>query len=44
VNKPAKDFLHKQFQQWYSTKVCRQFQGVDPKEPQIDNFETVGAV
>jgi len=33
VNKPAKDFLRKQFQQWYSTKVCRQFQGVDPKEP-----------
>ena len=32
VNKPAKDFLHKQFQQWYSAKVCCQFQ-VDPKEP-----------
>ena len=33
VNKPAKDFLRKQFQQWYSSKVCRQFQGVDPKKP-----------
>ena len=33
VNKPAKDFLRKQFQEWYSTKICRQFQGVDPKEP-----------
>ena len=33
VNKPAKDFLRKQFQEWYSTKIYRQFQGVDPKEP-----------
>ena len=40
VNKPAKDFLHKQFQQWYSAKVCRQFQGVDPKEP-VDHRLTI---
>ena len=33
VNKPAKDFLRKQFQEWYSAKICRQFQGLDPKEP-----------
>lgn len=33
VNKPAKDFLQKEFQDWYSRKICHQFQGVDPKEP-----------
>ena len=33
VNKPAKDFLRRQFQEWYSDKICRQFQGLDPKEP-----------
>lgn len=33
VNKPAKDFLRRQFQKWYSDKICRQFQGVDLKEP-----------
>ena len=30
---PANDFLRRQFQEWYSDKICRQFQGVDPKEP-----------
>ena len=27
VNKPAKDFLHKEFSTWYSKQVCSQFQG-----------------
>jgi len=30
VNQPAKEFLRRQFQEWYSDKIC---QGVDPKEP-----------
>jgi len=25
VNKPAKDFLQRQFQEWYLNKICRQF-------------------
>ena len=25
VNKPAKDFLHKEFNTWYSKQVCSQF-------------------
>jgi len=29
VNKPAKDFLRRQFQEWYSNKICRQFQGME---------------
>ena len=30
VNKPAKDFLQREFQDWYSTKICHQFQGLEP--------------
>ena len=35
VNKSAKEFLRKQFQQWYSDQVCKQlkqggFKSVDP--------------
>ena len=31
VNKPAKDFLHKEFNIWYSKQVCSQFQGKSEK-------------
>ena len=33
VNKLAKNFLERQFQEWYSDKICCQFQRVNPKEP-----------
>ena len=33
VNKPAKDFLRQEFQDWYSKKICHQFQGLESKEP-----------
>ena len=33
VNKPAKDFLRRKFQDWYSKKISRQFQGLESKEP-----------
>ena len=33
VNKPAEDFLRREFQDWYSKKICRQFQGLESKEP-----------
>jgi len=36
TNKPAKDF----FQEWY--KICRQFQGMDPKEPDWNHWERSG--
>ena len=31
VNKPAKDFLRKEFNTWYSKQVCSQFQGKSEK-------------
>ena len=33
VNKPAKDFLRKEFNTWYSKQVCSQFQGKTEKSP-----------
>ena len=33
VNKPAKDFLRKEFSIWYSNQVCSQFQGKSEKSP-----------
>ena len=33
VNKLVKDFLQREFQDWHSKKICRQFQGLESKEP-----------
>ena len=35
VNKPAKDFLHKEFNSWYSKQVCSQFQGKKVRNLQL---------
>lgn len=32
VNKPAKDFLRAEFQQWYSDKICDSIDGKNKKE------------
>lgn len=40
VNKPAKDFLRKEFNTWYSKQVCSQFQGKSEKCP-IDTRASV---
>ena len=32
VNKPAKDFMKRKFQDWYSQQVTEQLQGKDNKE------------
>ena len=33
VNKAAKEFLRNQFQQWYASDVCLQFEGKAEMEP-----------
>ena len=33
VNKPAKDFLKKQFHEWYATEICLQLQQASNVQP-----------
>lgn len=43
VNKPAKDFLRKEFNTWYSKQVCSQFQGKSEKCPIDTVVKPLGA-
>ena len=33
INKPAKDFLHSKFQEWYAKELCSQLQGESEAHP-----------
>jgi len=33
INKPAKDFLRREFKSWYTKQVCSQFRGESEKAP-----------
>ena len=35
VNKPAKEFLKRKFQEWYSSEVVKQLQGGDVESAQL---------
>ena len=39
VNKPAKDFLRKKFQEWYADQVTRQLQGKNVEEVELEAID-----
>ena len=46
VNKPAKDFLRNQFQEWYADQVCQQLKGakaVQPVDLKLSVMKPLGA-
>lgn len=44
VNKPAKDFLRRKFEEWYTDEVIKQLDGQDPDTLDIDPIDLRSAV